>query len=178
MNNYTRLFLLFFITATLSTGCATHKHDETHAEHSHGEETSDNGTPGRVQLSPDTTELLIEEMRELQNGMKKIVPALVAGEWEKISYIGNKMEDSYIMKDSLTKAQMHELHESLPEDFQKLDHAFHESAGLLAKAADNQNREQISYYYYKMTEACVECHSLYATHKFPQFLKTKKPATK
>lgn len=127
-----------------------------------------------IKLSPGTTELLVQEMRELQTGMNKIVPALVAGKWQEIVSIGNQMKDSYIMKKSLTREQMHELHLSLPEEFQKLDHSFHESAGLLAQAASKQNYEQASYYYFKMTEACVNCHTLYATHKFPEFLKSNK----
>jgi hypothetical protein len=127
-----------------------------------------------IRLSADTRELLVREMRELQSGMNKIVPALVAGEWKKIVTIGNQMKDSYIMKKSLTRDQMHELHTSLPEEFQKLDHSFHESAGLLAQAAGEQNYEQVSYYYYKITEACVNCHTLYATHTFPEFINPKK----
>lgn len=169
-----RLSTLLFIITLSSISCVVDKPSTEH-EHNHQNlETSASNQPVRLQLSPDTTELLVREMRELQEGMKEIVPALVAGEWQKIAYIGRQMEDSYIMKESLTKAQMHELHESLPERFQTFDHGFHNSAGLLAQAADNQNYEQVSYYYYKMTEACVQCHSLYATHKFPEFIKSNK----
>ena len=161
-----KLFTPLFIIILSSISCAGNKPVEPNV--------SANTPPPVIKLSPDTAELLIKEMRELQTGMNKIVPALVAGEWQKIVVIGNQMKDSYIMKKSLTREQMHELHMSLPEDFQKLDHAFHESAGLLAQAASKQNYEQASYYYFKMTEACVNCHTLYATHKLPEFLKSSK----
>jgi hypothetical protein len=162
-------FLIPFLIILSSVSCTESKPDEVHAQSSH--EPSTNAQPTHIRLSPETTELLVQEMRELQEGMKKIVPALVAGKWQEIASIGKQMEDSYIMKENLTKAQMHELHESLPAAFQELDHSFHQAAGLLAQAADNKNYEQVSYYYYKMTEACVDCHTLYATHKFPEFLK-------
>ena len=161
-----KLLIPLFIIILSSISCAGNKPVESNA--------SANTPPPVIKLSPDTAELLIQEMRELQAGMNKIVPALVAGKWQEIVIIGNQMKDSYIMKKSLTREQMHELHMSLPEDFQKLDHSFHESAGLLAQAASKQNYEQASYYYFKMTEACVNCHTLYATHKFPEFLKPKK----
>ena len=159
-----KLFAPLFIIILSSISCAGNKPVEPNV--------STNTPPPVIKLSPDTSELLVREMRELQTGMNKIVPALVAGKWQEIVVIGNQMKDSYIMKKSLTREQMHELHMSLPEDFQKLDHSFHESAGLLAQAASKQNYEQASYYYFKMTEACVNCHTLYATHKFPEFLKS------
>jgi hypothetical protein len=170
MNPSIKFFMPLIIVTISSISCAGDKHVDTHTGHE--PETENQQT--RIHLSPETTKLLIKEMRELQEGMKKIVPALVAGEWEKIASIGKQMENSYIMKESMTKAQMHELHESLPEDFQKMDHLFHHSAGLLAKSAEEQDYEKVSHYYYKMTEACVECHTLYATHTFPEFLKPKK----
>jgi hypothetical protein len=161
-----KLFIPLFIIILSSISCAENNPVEPNV--------SANTPPPVIKLSPDTAELLVKEMRELQAGMNKIVPALVAGKWQEIVSIGNQMKDSYIMKKSLTREQMHELHMSLPEDFQKLDHSFHESAGLLAQAASKKNHEQASYYYFKMTEACVNCHTLYATHKFPEFIKPKK----
>jgi hypothetical protein len=160
------------ITVLPLTGCTESKPDETHT---HAKQAaSENTQPARINLSPETTELLVQEMRLLQEGMNQIMPALVAGEWQKIEQIGQKMKDSYIMKKSLTKAQMHELHESLPADFQELDHSFHHSSGLLSQAASQKDYERVSHYYIEMLEACVNCHTLYATHKFPQFLKSGK----
>ena len=95
----------------------------------------------------------------------------VAGNWKTISGIGRNMQYSYIMKDSLTQEQLHEIHETLPADFQKLDHDFHDAAGKMAKAASQEDKEKVTYYYFRLTEACIDCHTKYATDKFPQFLK-------
>lgn len=130
--------------------------------------------PDTVQLSPEVTALLTQEMIELQKGMKEIVPALVAAQWQTIANIGTRMHDSYIMNKSLTNEQMHELHMSLPAAFQELDHAFHHSARLMAEAAEKQDREKVAYYYFRLTETCIECHSQYATEKFPEFSRAVK----
>ena len=163
MRSSVKLLISLFIITLSSLSFAGNKTD-----------ISDPNTPQPIiKLSPETRDLLIREMRELQSGMKKIVPAITAKEWEKIATIGEQMENSYIMKKSMTQAQMHELHMSLPKDFQELDHFFHHSAGQLAQAAKQEDHSKVSYYYLKMTEACVNCHTLYATHKFPEFLKPK-----
>lgn len=160
-------FLIPFFIMLSSVSCNESKPDEANTNH----EASTNTQQAHVQLSPETTKLLVQEMHELQEAMKKIVPALVAGKWQEVTSIGNQMKNSYIMKKSLSRIQRRESHESLPAAFQELDRSFHLSAGLLAHAAGQKNYEQVSYYYYKITEACVDCHTLYATHKFPEFLK-------
>jgi len=165
-----KLLILFAISTLSTISCAESKPDDDHTSH----KIRINNQPTTLNLSPETTDLLVQEMRLLQEGMIQIVPAIVAGEWQEIEKIGLTMKDSYIMKKSLTKAQMHELHESLPADFQELDHSFHHSADLLAQAASQQDYEKVSRHYVRMTEACINCHSLYATHKFPQFIKSKK----
>ena len=162
MKLYIQLISSIIITLHSST-CFTAEHEETPQEPSMTNEHMP------FILSDDTRLLLSEEMKALQNGMKEIVPALVSGEWKKIKSIGEQMHDSYIMKKSLTRAQLHELHEKLPAAFKQLDHDFHHSAGQLAEAANRRDYELVSFYYYKMTEACVECHTRYATHKFPEF---------
>lgn len=142
------------------------------AELDHSQHEAATETPLAFTLSDSTRQLLVEEMRALLNGMQEIIPALVAGEWQKIKSTGEQMHDSYIMKKSLTQSQLHELHEKLPATFRHLDHNFHHSAGQMAEAASRQDYELVSFYYYKMTEACVQCHSQYASSKFPEFVRT------
>ena len=168
MKSTSRILSIIFITGLVTNGCVPANTQENHAFHS----TPADRQTEAVQLSPGVKSLLTREMIELQNGMKEIVPALVAGKWQEIETIGKRMHDSYIMKKSLTEEQMHELHESLPAGFQQLDHAFHHSASLMAEAAGKQNHKQVSYYYFRLTETCVECHTLYATEKFPLFSRT------
>jgi len=129
-------------------------------------------TPGitadkSISFPPEIKPLITEEMQALQQGMREIVPALVSGNWAQLEEIGRHMRDSYIIKQKLTKAQKKALKASLPGSFKKVDKAFHESAGELSSAAKERNMEQVIFYYVKMTEACVSCHSQHARQRFP-----------
>jgi len=120
-------------------------------------------------LSPELRQLLVAEMRAVQDGMMSLIPAISSGNWQAIAEIGRKLHDSYIMKQKLSKSQIEELHHSLPEGFQELDHSFHHSAGMLAHAAEGKNADVVNFYFFKLNEACVSCHSKFATHRFPGF---------
>ena len=124
---------------------------------------------GIQSLSPELRELLKKEMLALQNGMMSIVPAYVSGNWAEIESIADKMKKSYILKQSLTEKQIKELHTSLPGSFIKLDQNFHYLSGMLNHAAKNQKAELVGFYFSKLSESCVNCHSQYALHKFPAF---------
>ncbi len=131
-------------------------------------------TSGVETLSPELRELLTKEMQALQNGMMSVIPAYVSGNWREIESIAHKMKSSYILKQSLTKEQMHELHTSLPDSFIKLDQHFHYLSGMLEHAAKNKKTELVGFYFSKLSETCVSCHTQYATHKFPAFAPVKK----
>ncbi len=118
-------------------------------------------------LSPELRGLLSKEMLSLQDGMKAIIPAYVSGDWHEISHIALKMKNSYILKQSLTDAQKHELHSTLPGSFIKQDQQFHYLAGMLSHAADVKKPELIGFYYSELINSCVTCHSQFAQHRFP-----------
>jgi hypothetical protein len=120
-------------------------------------------------LSPDLRALLAKEMLALQNGMQSIIPAYSSGNWSEIARIAEQMENSYILKQSLTDDQKEELHTSLPGSFIKLDQHFHYLAGMLNHVAKEEKSELVGFYFAKLNEACVSCHSQYAIHKFPAF---------
>lgn len=127
-------------------------------------------TTGVEALSSDLRALLTKEMQALQTGMLSIIPAQIAGEWAKIDKISQQIENSYILKQSISKQQVEELHDKLPEGFRKLDQQFHYYAGMLSHAAQSAKPELIGFYLSKLNESCVACHSQYATHKFPGFV--------
>lgn len=135
----------------------------------HGEEhpTTSSNVSGVKSLSPDLRELLSREMRQLQEGMITIHPLYISGEWVKIIPIARAMKNSYVLKQSLTKQQMHELHKKLPHEFIGIDQQFHYLAGMLEHAAEMKKPELIGFYFSKMSETCVRCHSKFATHRFP-----------
>jgi hypothetical protein len=132
---------------------------------------------GVESLSPGLRDLLTKEMLGLQNGMMSIIPAYVSGNWSVIETIADKMQGSYILNKNITDQQVKELHAALPDSFIKLDQQFHYLSGMLSHAAKNKKAELVGFYFSKLSEACVNCHAEYATHKFPAFALQKKMNT-
>lgn len=120
-----------------------------------------------LQIETNIHQLLQQEMQAIQNGMMALVPAIASGDWNQVAEIGRHIESSYLLKKKLSKAQRHSLHNSFPAEFIKQDQAFHRSAGMLAHAAEHQNAEIVSFYYYQLSKACVDCHSEFALKRFP-----------
>lgn len=144
----------------------------SYGEDMHNHETKKD-ISGIESLSPELRELLTKEMLALQNGMMSVIPAYVAGNWNEIESIAHKMKSSYILKQSLTDEQVKELHTSLPESFIKLDQQFHYLSGMLNHAAKNKKAELVGFYFSKLSESCVSCHTQYAAHRFPAFAPKK-----
>ena len=130
MESYVKLIISIFFIAILvpSFSCAEGKLNHEANESASGVES----------LSPELRALLTQEMQSLQNGMQSIIPAYVSGNWSEIEQIANKMENSYILKQSLTDEQEKELHASLSASFLKLDQQFHYLSGMLKHAAKNK----------------------------------------
>lgn len=141
---------------------------EDEADHAGG-----SGHKTEIELSPELQQVLGKEMRAVQKGMMGLTPAIAKGEWHLISEIGVKIRDSYIMKQELSKGQKEELHRGLPEAFIEMDQAFHQTAGMMADAAEARNMGLVNFYFYKLNEGCVSCHSKYATERFPGFAKLR-----
>ena len=150
------ILLLTLLSPTLG-------HSEEHDAHATGVES----------LSAGLRDLLKKEMIALEKGMLAIFPAYVAGEMKKIENIAHDMKNSFILKQELTDAQAHELHTVLPQPFIALDQNFHYLSGMLEHVAERKKTELVGFYIAKLSEACVSCHSQYATHKFPAFISKK-----
>ena len=133
----------------------------------------EHGQPGHLSavesLSPRLRELLTQEMQALQQGMISIIPAYVSGNWAEIERVAVKMKDSYILKQRLSDEQVTELHTLLPESFLQLDERFHYLSGMLNHAAKNRKAELVGFYFSRLGESCVNCHSQFAIHRFPAF---------
>jgi len=155
MKNLSILFLLALLIPSL---CFGQEHEPHAVDKSHA---------GIADLSPELRNLFSEEMRQLQNGMTQILPLYVSGGWAEIAAVAGKMEDSYVLKQNLSAEQMDELHAKLPGEFIELDQQFHYLAGMLEHAAKVEKVELVGFYYSKMSEACVSCHSRFATQRFP-----------
>ena len=134
-----------------------------YAESTHREEEN----TGIEALSPALRTLLTKEMLAIQTGMMSLIPAYAAGNWSEIEAIAHNIKNSYILKQSLTDEQVHELHSSLPALFIEQDQQFHYFSGMLEHAASMHKPELVGFYFAKMNEACISCHSQFATHRFP-----------
>ena len=124
-------------------------------------------------LPKDISILLTLEMQAINQGMMELVPAIASADWQEIAEIGRQIKDSYIMHNRLTEQQRETLHHVLPKEFQTLDHKFHQMAGMLEHTAEMQKPELVYFYFYKLNEACGQCHSRYASEKFPGFSDSK-----
>ena len=133
---------------------------------------ADSNLSGIVNLSPKLRNLLSREMLQLQTGVIEIYPMYISGNWAGIIPIATKMENSYVLKQNLTKEQVHELHSKLSNEFIELDQEFHYLSGMLAHAAKMQKPELVGFYFAKMNETCLSCHTKFATHKFPALAPT------
>ena len=120
-----------------------------------------------LHLSPGLTRLLQQEMQAIQQGMQSLIPAIVSGNLEAVAETGDKIQHSYIMKQQLTTEQLQEL-QQLPPAFRELDQSFHRSAGMLAHAARMKNVDVMNFYFYKLTDTCVACHTRFAANRFPE----------
>ncbi|MCF6193788.1 MAG: hypothetical protein L3J46_05595 [Kangiellaceae bacterium] len=158
MKIFISTFLLLIVYATSCIGEESNQH--------HMPQESKTGIQN---LSPKLQTLCKLEMQELVKGMSEINYAYISGDWELISKIAKNMENSYVLRKGLTKHQMHELHTQLPQGFLKLDEQFHYYSGMLSHASSMGKTELIGFYYSKMSESCVSCHSQYANRKFPLF---------
>ncbi len=150
---------ILLITIFLLTACANAQEGQDHS--------SDHNTESSLNLSPALKQLLVREMQAVQQGMISLVPAIASGNWEEIAVIGKQIHDSYIIKQNLTDAQVSDLHHSVPPAFLRLDQSFHKSAGMLAHAAEMKNADVVNFYFYKLNDACVQCHSQFAYRRFP-----------
>jgi hypothetical protein len=154
--------VIFAISAFLFFPLASKSGDSVHAkDHRNGHE---------LELSTDIAGLLRKEMLAIQTGMRDLIPAMSAGAWEDVSSIAQNISDSFILKQALTAAQKEELHHVLPQGFIEMDQAFHQSAAMLAHAAELKNPDVMNFYYFKLNTACIACHSKYATQRFPGLL--------
>jgi hypothetical protein len=166
------IFAVILFCLPKSVLAANHEHHEHNAkpasDRAHHMESQ---ISQRVQLSPDLLVLINQEMALIQQGIMDMVPAIAAGEWVKVSTLGQKIKESFILKQKLTDAQKEELHRVLPQQFIEMDMDFHKSAGMLAHAAEMKNADVVNFYFYKMNAACVSCHGKYAAERFPGLAK-------
>ncbi len=122
-----------------------------------------------LKLSPRLMELLRAEMKAIVVGVQYLPVGIAAAEWHKVAKTGEQISASYILEQKLTPAMRTELDTALPGHFKRLDMEFHHEAKKLQSAAMNHNAQLAAFHYYRLIEACTECHAAFAVAKFPGF---------
>lgn len=126
-------------------------------------------TEQEIDYSETLRRLLVQEMAALQTGMQTLSVAIPAGQWTVIEDISQNMADSFVLQQELTPELREELHQSVPPGFVRLDRSFHADAGSLAQVARERKKELTAFYYYRLLDKCVSCHSIYLPHRFPGY---------
>ena len=121
------------------------------------------------QLPTRVRVLLIREMMAIQNGMNRILDALVRGQDDTVAELAQAIHDSFILKQEMTPEDRKSLLAAVPEAFVTRDRAFHALGGHLAEAARNGDREEQLKLYAQLVTACTDCHAMHARDRFPEF---------
>lgn len=127
------------------------------------------GAAASSRPSAELRAFLQGEMREVATGVQAIVVALASADWKALESSAVKIRDSYLAHQQLPEALREELERSLPEGFHAIDAAFHDRADRLAKAAVARDADLAVVQFYRLTEACIACHSQYAPYRFDGF---------
>jgi hypothetical protein len=121
-------------------------------------------------LTPKLQELLQKEMMSVHEASQEILTATIAGNDERVAELAQRIDDSFILEQSMTPEDKADLMAAVPEGFVKMDRAFHEISAKLAQAAREKDKAGQHATFARMIEACSACHSQYATDRFPDFL--------
>lgn len=158
-----------FISAALILGglSSALANDPQHAHGASDKVPNTTDTAVGSNLPPKLRALLIQEMMALLNASQQVVDALVRGQDEVVARQAQGMHDSFILAQEMSEADMHALHEALPQAFIERDEAFHELSADLAAAARAGDKRKQRELFAEMIDACVACHAAHATDRFP-----------
>ncbi|MDX1444390.1 MAG: cytochrome c [Gammaproteobacteria bacterium] len=119
------------------------------------------------ELPAETRQVLIEEMQAIAAAMGRIHTAMVTGDHAAVAKEAAEIKASFVLKQKLTKEQRHQIHEMLPQAFIAMDRSFHELAGELARAAEQEDTSAERATFERMSETCQGCHATFASKRFP-----------
>lgn len=124
--------------------------------------------PVSKMLSPRLNQLLTEEMRSVSQAMTQIFNGITVGDHSVVANMAEQIHNSFIFNRELTAKDKQDLN-GLPADFLRADGEFHATAKKLAEAGQRKDSELQRFYYSRLLDSCVACHSRYVTDKFPGF---------
>jgi hypothetical protein len=161
-------FIILLITLYTIVGCEQKNTPET--AHS---EIAISDLPTEINLPPEFQELLNKEMLEIQSAMQQLIPLMAEGNSEKTTQLADQIKKSFILKKSLSPEKLKQLVQLLPAHFVQLDRTFHGNAGRLAEAARKSDFDESGKIYGTMINACIDCHTQFASKRFPDLNRKK-----
>ncbi len=120
-------------------------------------------------LTPRLKELLTSEMKQVSKATANLAIAIASGDHSTVVDLGARVHDSFILKQSLTSKDKKDLMAAVPPEFVGLDRRFHSLAAKLSDAGKTGDSALQGFYFGQMLEACVQCHSQYASDRFKGF---------
>jgi len=121
------------------------------------------------QLPPRVRGLLVQEMSAVLDATKSILDAMVRGQDDGVATNAQAIHDSFIMEQSMTAADRQALLDTVPQAFLERDQAFHGISARLAQAARDGDKQGQMMLFKELINACTDCHSRYASDRFPDF---------
>lgn len=128
----------------------------------------------KLELPERFLNILREEMNQLNGGMGALFSYMVRGQGQEAAAIAMNIHNSFILKQELSKEELSQLVSLLPEQFVNLDRGFHQLAEEISVTLNNGELKKSAQIYGQMVDACVNCHSQFATERFPGFQKIVK----
>lgn len=119
-------------------------------------------------LPPQFRGLVRAEMTNLEPAMQRLMAFIARGDSRMGAFTARQIEETFVLKRSMTEEERQQMVSQLPEAFLELDREFHAKAGEVAQALDAGRFREASDLYGEMTRLCVSCHGRYALGRFPR----------
>lgn len=142
------------------------------AQHDHSTHARSDQAPTALVLPEHLRTILTAEMRLLASGMGALLVDLSKGETDRATSVARQIRDSFILKQQLSPEELGDLVSLLPDGFIAIDKSFHADADEIVKAASAGDFALAIRHYASMSQACVSCHTTYASDRFPRLIRT------
>ena len=128
------------------------------------------GEPTELELPKKFLELIRAEMKEIETAMQEELGHLARAEAAEGARVARSIHESFVMEQQMTDEERQELRSLLPATFLAFDKDFHARAERMAGAFERGDFTTAAALYSEMTQACVRCHSRFATERFRGFV--------